>query len=200
MVKIPPIANLQNVVRHFNSTLRYSKNILTLALLLTLFSCDRIKRKGDAVVDKTKQAASETKQKISDKGNNLVDEVLPTYDNGKPDTENNKKRFKEHLQVDLTSDVKNIYAYGDFLGADYKVLIGFTCYQTTIDKIIAAKKMQLTTSKDDDGLFFLDEFKWWDKDKIELLEPFKVGKEAEYCQYLWYDPKTRQAFYEEYSL
>lgn len=188
------------VVRHFKSTLRYSKNILTLAFILTLFSCDRIKREGDAVVDKTKQAASETKQKISDKKNQLIDKVFPTYDNGKADTENNKKRFKEHLQVDLTSDVKNIYAYGDFLGADYKVLIAFNCDQATADKIIVAKKMQLTTSKDDDGLLFLDEFKWWDKDKIELLEPYKVGKEAEYWQYLWYDPKTRQAFYEEFSL
>jgi hypothetical protein len=180
--------------------LRYSQTILTLAFLLTLFSCDRIKRKGDAVVDKTKRTVSQTTQKISDKKNQLVDNVFPTYDNGKADTENNKKRFKEHLQVDLTSDVKDIYAYGDFLGVDYKVLIAFTCDQTTIDKIIAVKKMQLTTSKDDDGLFFLDEFKWWDKDKIELLEPYKVGKEAEYWQYLWYDPKTGQAFYEEYSL
>ncbi|MDQ3279447.1 MAG: hypothetical protein M3Q06_14055 [Bacteroidota bacterium] len=180
--------------------MRYSINILTLASILTLFSCDRIKRKGDAVVDKTKQAASATKLKISNKVNNEVDNVFPTYDNGKADTENNKKRFKEHLQVDLTSDVKNIYAYGDFLGADYKVLIAFVCDKATFEKIIAVKKMQLTTSKDDDGLFFLEEFKWWDKDKIELLEPYKVGKEAEYWQYLWYDPKTRQTFYEEYSL
>ena len=173
---------------------------MTLAFILTLFSCDRIKRKGDAVVGKTKQAASETKQKISNKANNLVDKVFQTYDNDKADTDANKKRFKEHLQVVLTSDVKNIYTYGDFLGVDYKVLIAFTCDQATVDKIIAVKKMELTTSKDDDGLFFLDEFKWWDKDKIELLEPYKVGKEAEYWQYLWYDPKTRQAFYEEYSL
>lgn len=188
------------VLRHFKSTLHYSKNILTLAFILTLFSCDRIKRKGDAVVDKTKQAASETKQKIRDKANPLVDKVFPTYDNGKADTENNKKRFKEHLQVDLTSDVKSIFTYGDFLGADYKVLIAFTCDQSTVNKIIAAKKMQLTTSKDDDGLRFLDEFKWWDKDKIELLQPYKVGKETENWQYLWYDSTTKQAFYEEYSL
>ena len=187
-------------MRHFKSTLRYSKNILTIAFLLTLLSCDGVKKKGDSVVDKTKETVSEAKQKISDKKNQLVDKVFPTYDNGKADTENNKKRFKEHFQVDLTNDVKNIYAYGDFLGADYKVLIAFTCDQTTIDKIIATKKMQLTTSKDDDGLLFLDEFKWWDKDKIELLEPYKIGKEAEYWQYLWYDTKTRQAFYEEFSL
>ena len=173
---------------------------MTFACILTLFSCDRIKIKGDAVVDKTKKAASETKQKINDQVNSLVDKVLPTYDSGKTDTETNQKRFKEHLQVDLTADVKNIYTYGDFLGADYKVLISFSCDQATIDKIIAVKKMQLTTSKDDDGLLFLDEFKWWDKDKIELLEPYKVGKEGEWWQYLWYDPEAKQAFYEEFSL
>jgi hypothetical protein len=60
--------------------------------------------------------------------------------------------------------------------------------------------MKLTTSKDDDGLLFVDEFKWWDKDKIEVLESYKVGKESEYWQYLWYAPKTKQAFYEEFSL
>ena len=170
------------------------------AFVLTVFSCNRIKRKGDAVLEKTKQAASETKQKISDKANSLVDKVFPTYDTDKSDTENNKKRFKEHLQVDLSPDIRNIFAYGDFMGVDYKVLIAFTCDQATVDKIIAVKKMELTTTKDDNGLNFLDEFKWWDKDKIELLEPYKIGKEAEFWQYLWYDPKTKQAFYEEFSM
>lgn len=188
------------LVRYFNSTMRYSINILILAFVLAVFSCNRIKRKGDAVLEKTKQTASETKQKISDKANNLVDKVIPTYDNDKADTESNKKRFKEHLQVDLTSDIRNIYAYGDFLGVDYKVLIAFTCDQSTVDRIIAVKKMELATTKDDNGLLFLDDFKWWDKEKIEMLEPYKIGKEAEFWQYLWYDPKTKQAFYEEFSL
>jgi hypothetical protein len=187
-------------VRHFKQTLRLTIYILTIAFLVTLSSCDRLKRKGHDVVDKTQEKVSETKKKISDKKSQLVDKVFPTYDNGKPDTESNKKRFKEYLQVELTDDVRNIYAYGDFLGADYKVLISFSCDKSTIEKIISIKKMQLTTSKDDDGLFFLDEFKWWDKDKIELLEPYKVGKEAEYWQYLWYDKKNNTAFYEEYSL
>ena len=181
-------------------TLRLTNYISTIALLATLFSCDRLKRKGHEVVDKTHEKVSKTKQKISNKKDQLVDKFLPTYDNGKPDTENNKKRFKEHLQIDLTDDVKNIYAYGDFSGADYKVLISFTCDKTTVDKIIAAKKMQLESSKDDDGLFFLDEFKWWNRDKIELLEPYKVGKEYEYWQYLWYDRKSKTAYYEEFSL
>ena len=73
---------------------------MTIAFLATLSSCDRLKRKGHQVVDKSQEKIGETKQKISDKKNKLVDKVFPTYDNGKPDTENNKKRFKEHLQVD----------------------------------------------------------------------------------------------------
>jgi hypothetical protein len=180
--------------------LYYSVHIVILAILLTIFSCERVKRKGHAVVDKTKQAASVTKQKISNKVDNLVDKVFPKYENGKADTEDNKKRFDEYLQVELTADIKNIYAYGDFFGADYKVLIAFNCDPTTVEKIIAVKKMQLTKSKDDNGLLFLDEFKWWDKSKIELLEPYKVGEQSAYWQYLWYDPKTKQAYYEEYSL
>jgi hypothetical protein len=173
---------------------------LILAILITLFSCGRIKSKGNKIITATKETAAETRQKVSDKKDQLIDKVFPLYDSDKPDTKSNRKRFSEHLQVEPTDDVKNIYAYGDFLGADYKVLIAFSCEKATFYKIIAAKKMQLTTTKDDDGLLFLDEFKWWDKDKIELLEPYKVGKEAEYWEYLWYDPRTKQAFYEEYSL
>ena len=183
-----------------NIALRYLNIILITAYLSTLTSCERIKKKGGIVVDKAKETVAETKKSIGNKKNQVTDRIFPIYNSDKADTEFNRKRFKEHLQVDLTDDIKDIYAYGDFLGIDYKVLIAFTCDQSTIDRIIEVKKMQLTTSKDDDGLLFLDEFKWWDKDKIEVLEPFKVGKEQEYWQYLWYDPKTKQAFYEEFSL
>lgn len=172
---------------------------LILALSLALFSCDSINRKGDKVFDKTKEQLAETTQKIRDKKDQVIDEVFPSYDSDKPDTKNNKKRFKEHLQIEPTADIKNIYAYGDFLGIDYKVLIAFNCEQATIDKIVNVKNMRRTT-KDDIGLFFLDEFKWWNKDSVKMPEPYKVGKDAQYWQYLWYDGKTKQAFYEEYSL
>lgn len=172
---------------------------MILTFFLTLFSCDRIKRKGDKIVTTTKEAVSESKQKVGEKKDQLVDKVFPSYDSDKPDTKNNKRRFAEHLQIDPTDDVHNIYAYGDFLGIDYKVLIAFSCDQATIDKIVLAKKMQRTTT-DDNGLFFLDEFKWWNKDSIKMPAPYKVGKDAEYSQYLWYEPKSKQAFYEEFSL
>ncbi len=163
--------------------------LLIFTFSIAFFSCDRLKKKGENVITKAKDGASKQ-----------LDKVFPTYDSYKPDTDHNKKRFKEHLQVELTSDVKNIYSYGDYLGINYKVLIAFTCNKKTINSIIDIKKMQETTSKDDDGLLFLDEFKWWNKDKIELLTPYKIGKEGKYWQYLWYDRKTKQAFYEEYNL
>jgi hypothetical protein len=173
---------------------------LTIVLLLTLLSCDRIKRKGDNIVDKTKQAASETKQKMSKTKNELIDIVFPTYDNGKADTESNKRRFKEHLQVDLSQDIKNIYAYGDFMGIDYKVLIAFYCDTATINKIVTRKKMILSKQDFDYGLSFGAEFSWWDKKTIEGIKPYKVGKEYEYWEYLWYDQRNKVAYYEAFSL
>ena len=158
-------------------------------LSLTFLSCDRVKQKGHNVVKSTKEIAA-----------NQVDKAFPSYNAGSPDTKHNKKRFEEHLQVKQTPDVSNIYAYGDFIGADYKVLIAFSCDSSTIRNIIQRKGMKPTEAKDDDGLFFSGEFEWWNKDQIEILEPYKVGKEGEWWQYLWYNPKTKQAWYEEFSL
>jgi hypothetical protein len=83
-----------------------TKQSLTLLLLITaLFSCERIQRKGEAVVNATQDKISETRQRISRKKDQLLDKVFPIYDSGKFDTENNKKRFVEHLQVELTPDL-----------------------------------------------------------------------------------------------
>lgn len=186
----------------FSPTLnnRFSKYTLAFITLLAFLSCNRVKHKGEAIVDKTKQTISETKQKISDKKDKVIDEYFPAYDSDTCDTKNNKKRFIDHLQIGLPNDVKHIYAYGDFLGADYKVLIAFSCDQVTIDNIIEAKNMEKSTKENDGGLQFMDEFTWWNKSKIEKLVPYKVGKEMEYWKYLWYDPKSKQAYYEEFSL
>ncbi|HEX6431702.1 MAG TPA: hypothetical protein VF008_28625 [Niastella sp.] len=178
----------------------YSKNILAFITLFTFLCCNRIKNKGEAIVDKTKQTISKTKQKIVDKKNRLIDQVFPIYNSDTCDTESNKKRFREHLQIGLPGDVTHIYAYGDFLGADYKVLIAFTCDQATINNIIATKEMEKSTQEFDNGLNFLDEFTWWHKDKIEKLAPYKVGREMAYWKYLWYDPTSKQAYYEEFSM
>lgn len=184
----------------FSNLLQIPTYVPAFLLLLTTLSCSKIKKKSDQAITATKETVARINEKAHDKKNRLLDKVFPSYDSDKPDTKNNRKRFSEHLQVDPTSDVKNIYAYGDFLGADYKVLIAFTCNQSTIDKIVALKKMQPSTTKDGNGLFFLDEFNWWNKDDLERLTPYIVGKEGDWWEYLWYDPTTKQAYYEEFSL
>jgi hypothetical protein len=179
--------------------MNFSKNILTIATLLALLSCDRLQSKGDSIIGKTRETVASTKKKIRAKKQVLVDKVFPIYDCYQADTDNNRKRFKEHLQVDASNDVKSIYTYGDFFGIDYKILVAFIADKATIDSIISIKKMQLTTEKGG-GLFFSWDLVWWDKDQIELLRPYKVGLEGEYWEYLWYDPKTNRAFYQEFSL
>lgn len=176
------------------------KTILALAFLLTILSCNRVKTKGQEIVNTTKEKAIETKQEIIDQKNNLADKIFPSYDSGKPDTENNKKRFTEHLTIDLTNDIKNIYCYGDFMGIDYKVLISFTCDTSTINRILRAKGMTISQKDHDSGLSFSAELPWWHKEIIERIRPYKVGKEYEYWHYLWYDKKTRTAYYEEFSM
>ena len=196
---IPQLHKAINVVRHFKQTLRLTNYILTIALLATLSSCDRLKRKGHETVDKTQEKIGEAKQNLRDKKDQLVEKVFRTYDNTKPDTEANKKRFKQHLQIDLPRDVKNIYAYGDFLGADYKVLISFICDKPTIESIIKKKNM-VSTNETDGGLLFGEDFFWWNKNKIDNIVPYRYGKEYEYWEYLWYDEQTKTAYYEEFSL
>lgn len=66
-------------------------------------------------------------------------------------------------------------------------------------KIIAKKNLQPAERKGG-GLFFGDEFPWWDKNKIDSLEGFRKGEEYGVWEYLWYDAETKRAFFEEYSM
>lgn len=151
-------------------------------------SCNKIERKSKQIVNKTKNYTSRQ-----------IDKIFPSYDSHKPDTENNKRRFKTHLRFKPTGDVKNLYAYGDFLGADYKVLMAFICDSSTVSRIIQEHEMQLVNELDG-GLIFGETFEWWNEEKIEKIKPYKFGVDAEYWKYLWYDSLNNQAYYQEFSL
>jgi hypothetical protein len=165
--------------------------ILTIAIVLT--SCNRIKNKGKEVV-------TNAENKIKDKSERIIDKAFPGFDFDKADTKSNKLRFVEYLEVELSDDISNIYCFGDFLGADYKVLFSFNCDSLTIRRIIKKKGLTLTNEDNDTGLSFSDHFTWWDKEKIKRLKGYKAGKTYEYWQYLWYDKEQKKAYYEEYSL
>ncbi len=160
-----------------------------LSLSMTVLSCGKIKHKGHQVLNNSKDAVTEQ-----------IDQVFPTYNAHDADTKHNKDRFKEHLQIELTGDVKDLYTYGDFMGIDYAVLMSFSCDQATIDRIVKKNGLQLSTEDDRCGISYPGMFNWWKQDTIDKLIPYKAGEEDEYWQYLWYNPKTRQAFYEEFSM
>lgn len=148
----------------------------------------------------TKQKFGAAEEAVLDQKNELIDGVFPRYDAYKADTKWNRKRFREHLKIDLTEDVTDIYAFGDFLGIDYKVLIAFNCESSTFKRIVQINGLALSNREDDRGLHFMDEFPWWNKEQIAKLKPFKAGAEHAFWKYLWYDTASKQAYYEEYSL
>jgi len=122
------------------------------------------------------------------------------YDFRIPDTISNKQKFKEIFQVELSEDVKDIYGYGDFAFFDYSVEMTFQCDTSTLRKIIAAKKLELSKNEGG-GLYGAgDDLSWWHRDKIDTLYPWKTGEESKFWKYLWYDSATQQAYYQEYSL
>lgn len=168
---------------------RFLLTLFLLSFSMTVLSCGKIKRKGQEVLNQSTEIAAEH-----------IEKVLPTYNAFTADTENNKHRFKEHLQIELTKDVKDLYTYGDFIGIDYAVLMSFSCDQATIDKIVKKNGLQLSTEDSMRGLSFPGRFGWWNQEMIDQLVPYKAGEEDEFWQYLWYNPATRQAFYEEFSM
>ena len=160
---------------------------MTIAFGLTLFSCERIKRKGHEVVDKTKE-------KIIEKKIEAVDKVILTFDSYNPDTKSNKKRFEEFFGFAPTSDVKNIYSFDDQIGIDSKFMFSFNCNDTTKNRIV--KHLNLTKSNKPNnyssGLW--QSFPWWDSTKIITLNPYWSKSERDYYRYLWFD-KTKQMLY-----
>lgn len=166
---------------------------LTSFFLLTIFSCDRIKRKGHQVFDKTKETVVEKKANLSDK-------IIARYDPYNPDTKFNKKRFSEFFMFDPTPDVKNIYCYADEMGIDHDYQFAFNCDTTTINKIISNLNLKKGIIDNNFGRGFWHKFLWWDSSKVETLKPFsKKGKHETYW-YLWYDKLRKKAYYFSFDM
>jgi hypothetical protein len=159
-----------------------------LLIVFSLISCDKITHKTQNLLEKSKNKVA-----------NKLDNYFPTYDAAMPDTESNKKRFQEILKIEVSPDVKNIFAYSDFFGADYKVLLAFYCNKATFKQIIEKNNLQLSSEKSG-GLIFEVEFPWWKKERFEKINPYKIGEEGKFWRYLWYDVATEIAYYEEFSL
>ncbi|MEM6397800.1 MAG: hypothetical protein AAF741_15735 [Bacteroidota bacterium] len=85
---------------------------------------------------------------------------LPSFDSDQPDTKNNLYHYEQLTNVKISSDVKELYAFGDELGIDASYYLGFQCDPETILEIINANNMH----EDDKRGAMLSgdlDFMWW---------------------------------------
>ncbi len=161
---------------------------MTFAVILTLFSCDKVKRKGYQVVDKTKTTLSKKKDDIGDK-------IIARFDAYEPDTKFNKKRFSEFFGFYPTQDVKNIYCHADELGIDHDYQFAFNCDTRTLKKIVSHLNLTKTEQPDNFSSGLWHNFPWWDSTKISTLKPYWKKSNHEIYSYLWYDTLDQKAYY-----
>jgi len=160
---------------------------------LTLFSCDRIKRKGYEVVDRTKE-------KIREKKDAAIDKAIPTFDSYKPDTKFNRKRFEEFFGFAPTPDVSEIYCFDDQMGIDSKFLFSFKCDTSTKNNIVKHLNLIRADKPDNSSSGLWENFPWWDSAKIVTLTPYWKKSEHEYYRYLWFDKDKQMVFYIDFDM
>lgn len=162
-------------------------------LLLLLGACDRVK-------NKTKELKDQVEQSVKDG----IDMVFPTFDPYEADTEVNKERFRDFLQVELTPDIHNIYCYADQMGIDAKYQFGFYCDSNSVSRII--DKHSLKPIQSDTSLVFPDPkglqtaFDWWEIDKVNQLPTLAWTDGGQYFKYFWYDKSVSKAYYMEFDM
>ena len=167
--------------------------ITTIIFVLTTISCKQIKNKGQEFVNKTEQ-------KVKEKSIDFVDKVFPRFDAYQSDTKFNKKRFKDFLQVELTSDIKNIYCFDDAIGIDADYMFSFNCDSTTAIKIIEKHQLILNKEITDYAFGLQNDFDWWDKKKIEKLDLYSWQGENQYFKYFWYDKTEQKAYFFDFDM
>lgn len=175
------------------------KKLLYSALLFTaLFSCTRVKEKAAAWSERARDKAHEQLEKQTQ---NVLDQIVPTFDHGRPDTDNNKQRFRDFIRVELSPDVQGIYCFNDDVGIDADYMFAFKCNSTTSEKIIRTHGFQPDTARDrDDGFGLQHDFPWWDKTRIARLPKYAWTDGAQYFKYYWYDEAAQQAYFFDFDL
>ncbi|MBB6612947.1 hypothetical protein H7F15_18040 [Pontibacter sp. Tf4] len=130
----------------------------------------------------------------------MTSKFFPPFDYNKPDTKNNKQRFKDFIKAELTSDIKDIYCFDDAIGIDTDYMFSFTCSATTSDKIIAIHGLTIDTLNTDNGFYLQDDFKWWDKERISKLQKYSWTDGNQHHKYFWYDHDNLKAYFFDFDL
>ena len=172
--------------------------IATILILITvLISCDRIKNKTERVADKVKE---KTKEELKEQTQKIVDKVFPPFDHDRPDTYNNKKRFKDFLKIEITPDVKNIYCFADAIGIDADYMFAFNCESATSRKIIEVHNLTIDTLNSDNAFGLQHNFEWWDKERISGLKKYSWTNGDQYFKYYWYDQEKQKAYFFDFGM
>lgn len=167
--------------------------LIYLALVSTVIgsvSCNKIKNK---------------KQQLSQSIHRFIfdrkDRIFPGFDSATPDTESNRRRFKDFLGIEPTSDVKNIYCNSDRLGIDASFSFAFDCDSSTHQTIIR----QLHLNPDsviiygfDTGSFGTNVW-WWNKE-ITLREKPYSRQYKDLRWHLWRDQKNGKDYFVTYDM
>ena len=173
-------------------------HILTILILITgLISCNRIKNKTEQFGDKVKKKA---KEKLKEQTQKVIYKVSPPFDHDKPDTDNNKKRFKDFLKIEVTPDVKNIYCFDDAIGIDADYMFAFNCDLATSKKIINIHNLTIDTLNADNGFGLQQDFEWWDKERIAKLKKYSWTNENQYFKFYWYDKENQKAYFFDFDM
>lgn len=163
---------------------------------MILVFCNRIKNKSGQLADKV----NEKKNELRDQSQKVFDKIYPSFDHDKPDTENNKNRFKEFLKIKISEDIKNIYCFNDEIGIDADYMFAFNCNETTSKKIIEVHELLIDSLNSDNGFGIQHDFEWWEKDRIVNLEKYTWTDGKQYFKYYWYDKENKKAYFFDFDL
>ncbi|MCC2547583.1 hypothetical protein LJY25_14090 [Hymenobacter sp. BT175] len=144
--------------------------------------------------DQVRESRQELSQKIRQQAADKQDQLLPRFDARTPDTESNRRRFAEFLDMNPPAGVRRLYCYADELGADATYALAFESGPATTRAIIQRLGLQPDTT----GLAFsgqlLVEQAWWDQVAIARAKPYSK-REGRVSSYLWRDEKTARTYF-----
>jgi len=166
-------------------------------LLCSLICCERLTRKADQI---SERVADKTKQGIARQADKIVDKILPAFDYDKPDTENNKERFRDFLKVEITPDVKDIYCFDDAIGIDADYMFSFSCNSSTSIRIIETNNLKLDITSTDNAFALQHDFEWWNKARIATLKKYSWTNGNRYFKYYWYDKENEKAYFFDFDM
>ncbi|MDJ1500262.1 hypothetical protein [Xanthocytophaga agilis] len=180
---------------------------LTHSLILLaciLISCNKVKEAGHKVKEAGKNTVQKAKHKVKKVAERqvqkVVDVVFPPFDSDKPDTENNKIRFRDFIQVELTPDIKNIYCYDEAIGIDATYKFSFNCSPATSKKIIEKHNLIQDTIYVQGDVEFSRDFFWWDSNKISKLPKYNWSNGESYFKSYWYDPLEQKGYFLDFDM